>query len=109
LPRVLFDVKTADTCRWRRCDGREFVLREWEDGAVLYDAASGDTHHLSLAAAQVLHHLHNQPSTLEGLATGMLSSGQETADGQTFLALEALVEHLNKLGLIEKSIEPEKH
>ena len=92
-----------DTAHWRAC--REFHGREWGDGAVIYDAASGDTHHLALMAFQILTLIHSSPCTQEELASRVLSSDSATPDEEFFITIESIVNNLYGLGFIE----PEHH
>lgn len=85
--------------RWRVC--REYRCKEWPDGAVLYDCASGDTHHLTPAAFRILSLLHNAQHTQEELARCVLSSGVTTVDDESLAMIDATLAHLAELGLIE--------
>lgn len=96
-------MKKCDTTRWRAC--REFHISEWPDGAVVYDTASGDTHHLTPAATQILNLIHDSPSTLQALTSRVLSSDSATPDQASLVMIEAIVTDLSKLGFIE----PEQH
>lgn len=87
--------------RWRAC--RAFRRKDWPDGAVLYDAASGDTHHLAPAAACILARLEAGPQTREALAQCVLSSGQTQVDDTALATLDATLSHLQEIGLIEPS------
>lgn len=81
---------------------REYRSKEWLDGAVLYDCASGDTHHLTPAAFRILSLLHNAQHTQEELARCVLSSGvTTTVDDEIIASIDATLAHLAELGLIE--------
>ncbi len=88
--------------RWRTC--REYLHREWSDGAVLYDTASGDTHHLTPSAFQILHLL-QAPHTQEELTRCVLSSDSKMVDEDRIAMIDATLAHLVQLGLIE-SLQP---
>jgi PqqD family protein of HPr-rel-A system len=85
--------------RWRAC--RDFRRKEWADGAVLYDPASGDTHHLTPAAACILGLLDAGPRAREELAQCVLSSGLIRVEDASLDMLDATLERLHHLGLIE--------
>lgn len=85
-----------DTTLWQA--NRAFYSRSWADGAVLYDAASGDTHHLTLLALQILRLLQNDPYTLPALSARVLAAEANTPNQDT---IEAIVLNLNALRLIE--------
>jgi PqqD family protein of HPr-rel-A system len=85
--------------RWRVC--REYRSKEWPDGAVLYDTASGDTHHLTPSAFRILSLLHAAPRTQEELAHCVLSSGVTKVGDENLAIIDATLAHLVELGLIE--------
>lgn len=89
--------------RWQVC--RDFRIKEWQDGAVLYDAASGDTHHLSPAAFQIISQLLLAPRTREALARCVLSFDEMAVGDESLAMIDATLAHLVELGLIE-SINP---
>ncbi len=68
---------------------------------MLYDTASGDTHHLTPAAFQILSLLHTAPRTQEELARCVLSSDVTTVDDESLAMIDATLGHLEQLGLIE--------
>lgn len=68
---------------------------------MLYDTASGDTHHLTPESARILSLLHDAPSTREELARCVLSSGETGVDDASLTMIDAILAHLVELGLIE--------
>ena len=80
---------------------RELHCKEWSDGAIFYDVASGDTHHLSLAASQILKLLQSAPCSREDIASKLLSSDTEAVDTELLLAIDGMLAHLLELGFIE--------
>ena len=85
---------------WRVC--REFHCKEWADGAVVYDVASGDTHQLTLAASQILNLVHSAPCTRDEIASRALSStNTDVVDKETLVAIDGMLAHLMELGFIE--------
>jgi len=88
----------GDTPRWRVC--RDYRYHVWLDGAVVYDTASGDTHHLTPAAFRILSLLVENPHTPEEVAR-MLSSDVTAADDEGRAMIDATLAHLAELGLIE--------
>jgi len=91
--------QSGDNARWQVC--REFRVNEWLDGAVLYDTASGDTHHLAPVAFQILSLLLHAPRTQEELVRCVLSSDEMTVDDESLAMIDATLAHLAELGLIE--------
>ena len=82
---------------------RELHCKEWSDGALIYDVASGDTHHLTLAASQVLMLLQSAARSREDIARCLLSSDTEAVDTESLLAMDGMLAHLTELGLIEST------
>ena len=80
---------------------RELHCKEWSDGAIIYDAASGDTHHLTLAASQILKLIRSAPSSREDIASHILSSDAEAVDTESLVAIDGMLAHLMELGFIE--------
>jgi len=95
-------VSKRGAARWQVC--REFHSKEWCDGAVVYDAASGDTHHLAPMAFQILAHLQACPCTQQELASRVLSSDSaapDQPDQESLSTIESIVTDLSELGFIE--------
>lgn len=90
-----------ETIRWR--SRRPFRGSAWPDGAVVYDAASGDTHQLSPLAYQILTLIQEAPATQEALAARVTPAS--LGENDVGAALAAIVLNLHELGLIE----PEPH
>lgn len=84
---------------WRA--NRTIISREWADGAVIYDTVTGDTHHLTLHALQILLQLQNAPSTLLELAEHPLSANTAPPDAEDQDTIESIVHNLSSLGLVE--------
>lgn len=84
--------------QWRA--SRAIHSRQWADGAVIYDGVTGDTHHLTLRALQILLQIqiHNAPCALPELSAHQLTPSPSLEDQDT---IEAIVLNLNALGLIE--------
>ena len=88
-----------ETARWRIC--RNFQGREWLDGAVVYDTASGDTHHLALLAFQILTCIRDAPCTQEEVLHRVLSSPSTKLNEESPETINAIVQDLHTLGFIE--------
>lgn len=98
MGRVL-RVNKGEPARW--CISREIHGKEWRDGAIVYDAASGDTHHLSLPAFHILALIQDSPLTQEEIAARMLPALSSAPNEEFLLTLEAIVNNLHALGFIE--------
>lgn len=89
-----------DQRQWRCPISRKFILREWGNEVVLYDAAAGDTHLITFNASQVLQQILDQPVTLSELAASTIASDAESMD-DLYAELVSVVNALHELGLIE--------
>jgi len=77
------------------------LWREWDGEAVVYNEASGSTHRLPGAAADVLRTLEARPLAADALVAelaGLLPERREDV-GQWVLAL---LERLEQVGLVER-------
>lgn len=80
---------------WRLLPVRELSLRHWEDGWVVGDAISGDTHLLSHAAGLLVDRLRSGPATTAELSAALSQAGEHAETVQECLAA------LTSLELIE--------
>ena len=87
---------------WRA--SREIHSRQWADGAVIYDTVTGDTHHLTQRAFQILLQLQKAPCTLPDLAERLLSVFTPPPDAEDQDTIESIVLNLNALGLTEPTL-----
>lgn len=71
----------------------------WNDEAVVYNIASGDTHHLNSVAALALQKLHT-PHTAKSLASALSEELPIVLDQQFVLQIEQLLQQFDELGLI---------
>ena len=67
----------------------------------MYDAASGDTHLLEPAGAEVLQRLERAPATIAELTAGLVEGGPTEPDPSALQYVEAFVARLHRLGLVE--------
>jgi PqqD family protein of HPr-rel-A system len=77
---------------WRQLDG------EW----LVFESGSGDTHHFDLISAAVLICLEAKALDLGGLCEVLAGELQLSNDEDLSARIEALLEQLLKLGLIER-------
>jgi PqqD family protein of HPr-rel-A system len=82
---------------------RDLHRKEWSDGAIFYDVASGDTHHLTLAASQILKLIQSAPCSREDIARSLLAADTEALDTDSLLAIDGMLAHLVELGFIESA------
>lgn len=75
--------------------------KEWDDGTVVFNAQSGNTHLLSPTAARVLKALEQRPASAIDLAHQLASQVQVDSDQELTAQVEKLLANLDALGLIE--------
>jgi PqqD family protein of HPr-rel-A system len=85
---------------WRLMKGQSLRYRCWDEETVLYNDLSGATHLLGPAALCVLEALRRGPASLAALASRLLDEF-EIEDGFVGAELDALLDELSRLSLIE--------
>jgi PqqD family protein of HPr-rel-A system len=76
-----------------------FILKEWQDEAVVYDLVSGDTHLLEPFAFAVTRHLADGARTQEEVARRIILEFDLTAERITELIATTFA-HLQRIGVI---------
>lgn len=82
---------------WQAVDYRRLLIRQWDDEVFLFNPASGHTHLLNMAAAELLAQMADMPLDLDALCTRFFVLDAEL-DAATFRAV--LAEHLEQLELL---------
>lgn len=80
---------------WQLKDREALSMRAWEDGCVVYQAISGDTHYLTGLASLIFLRLAEGPATLDQLRQRIDASDEPSH------TLEEVLSELAKRGLIE--------
>lgn len=75
----------------------------WQDGVVVYNVDSGNTHLLSPVAGQVLSYLSHAPADGASLARQLAAENKLDADAELNYNIDRLLAQLDTLGLIEPS------
>jgi len=86
-----------DERRWTVASPSPLRWRSWDDEFLVFNTASGETHHLNLIAATVLQRLEQDPATVADLMGEIRSA---SVDMPGLEQLPALLETLDELGLI---------
>jgi PqqD family protein of HPr-rel-A system len=89
--------------KWRAISDPAFNARSWGNEFVVYNPLSGDTHLLGLAAAQILTHLHQAPSTAASLLASLAALWQVESNEELVLQVDAILADLDALALIERA------
>ncbi|MFG6467369.1 HPr-rel-A system PqqD family peptide chaperone [Roseateles sp. BYS87W] len=88
--------------RWQLNRPHDMHVREWEDGGVIYDAISGNTHLLDPLALELLDLLRQRPWSVPELVTDLQHSlPDDVAVGEMPSLLTAKLEQLTRLELVK--------
>jgi len=87
--------------RWRKAGDAELSWRYWDGEAVVYNDASGDTHHLDALAAEVLERLCTHAADVEEVSQAIANAYGLDPDDDLNAAVAGSVERFLKFGLIE--------
>ena len=77
------------------------MTKFWEDGVVVYNLDSGNTHLLNPIAGRALKCLAESPADVTGLARELAAQAGLEPDDELHENVTNLVKHLDSLGLIE--------
>lgn len=89
------------TSRWRLAPPGAFEWRQWDDEAVVFVHASGDTHALNAEASVLLGALRADPSAARTAAQWLERAGYDTATPDDDAA-EQLMAQLEAIGLVRR-------
>jgi PqqD family protein of HPr-rel-A system len=86
---------------WRPAARDALALREWDDEFVVYNDATGSTHHLTALGGDVLQTLLSHPSGIDEHAlVDILATRIDAAPGVSLAAeIEAVLDKLRELDL----------
>lgn len=87
--------------KWQVAAENELLFRSWGDEFVVYNGATGDTHLLGLAAAQVILKLQQTPTDAVSLAEWVAPLLQTEPDDEFVLFIEQILTDFDSLGIIE--------
>jgi PqqD family protein of HPr-rel-A system len=89
--------------RWTVPKRNELVWRVWDDEFLVYNTASGQTHHLNFLAGEALRSLEAEAADV-GELISRLANQFEIAEGSSSLQMiDRLIHELDELGLIAPS------
>lgn len=76
------------------------VWREWGDEFLVYNTASGQTHHLNLLAGEALRSLEAKPGSVSGAVRRLADQFEIAQDSPQLKMIDGLIRQLDELGLI---------
>jgi PqqD family protein of HPr-rel-A system len=78
--------------------------REWDGEFLVYNAASGQTHHLNLLAGEVLRSLEAAPGSVGEVVCRLANLFEIAEDSPPLQMIDSLIRQFDELGLIAPSI-----
>ena len=87
--------------RWAVPKG--LAWRIWDDEFLVFNTASGQTHHLNLLAGEALRSLEAEPARTPELVRRLASQFEIAEDSPLLQAIDRLIHELDELGLIAPS------
>jgi PqqD family protein of HPr-rel-A system len=89
--------------RWTVPEENRLAWRGWDDEFLVYNAASGQTHHLNLLAAEALRCLAAEPALTRELVGRLANQFEIAEDSPPLQMIDRLILELDELGLIAPS------
>jgi PqqD family protein of HPr-rel-A system len=88
---------------WTVPVGNLLVWRVWDDEFLVYNTASGQTHHLNLLAGEALRSLEAEPGSASDLVCRLADQFEIAADSPPLRTIDRLIREFDELGLIAPS------
>ena len=84
-------------------EANDLVWRVWDDEFLVYNSASGQTHHLNLLAGEALRSLEAEPARPQELICRLAGQFGVSEDSPPMQMIDRLIRELDELGLIAPS------
>lgn len=84
---------------WQVCDDHSFTIKVWDDGTVIYDDVSGDTHFLDAFSAEIVSQLLQGKQSIAGLRDVMAAQVEDLDDETLCESIRVALTQLNQSGL----------
>jgi PqqD family protein of HPr-rel-A system len=88
---------------WTVPVGNLLVWRVWDDEFLVYNTASGQTHHLNLLAGEALRSLEAEPGSASDLVCRLADQFEIAVDSPPLRTIDRLIREFDELGLIAPS------
>jgi PqqD family protein of HPr-rel-A system len=88
---------------WGVPDANALVWRAWHDEFLVYNTASGQTHHLNLLAGEALRSLEAEAADVCELIRRLANQFEIAGDSPPLQMMDRLIHELDELGLIAPS------
>jgi PqqD family protein of HPr-rel-A system len=89
--------------RWGVPDANALAWRAWHDEFLVYNTASGQTHHLNLLAGEALRSLEAEAADVCELIRRLANQFEIAEDSPPLQMIDRLIHELDELGLIAPS------
>jgi len=89
--------------RWAVPSTNLLAWRIWDDDFLVYNTASGQTHHLNLLAGEALRSLEVEPAQTRELVRRLAHEFEIAEDSPPLQMIDRLIHELDELGLIAPS------
>jgi PqqD family protein of HPr-rel-A system len=93
----------GESVRWAVPSANQLSWRVWDDEFLVYNAASGQTHHLNLLAGEALRSLEVEPAETRELVGRLADRFEIAEDSPPLRMIDRLIHELDELGLIAPS------
>ena len=93
----------GDSVRWEVPSANRLAWRIWDDEFLVYNTASGQTHHLNLLAGEALRSLEVEPAQTRELVRRLANQFEIAEDSPPLQMIDRLIHELDELGLIAPS------
>ena len=88
---------------WRVPLTNMLAWRAWDDEFLVYNTASGQTHHLNFLAGEALRSLEAQPGSASELVRRLADQFEIMQDSPQLQMIDRLIRQFDELGLIAPS------
>ena len=88
---------------WRVPSENMLAWRVWDDEFLIYNTASGQTHHLNFLAGEALRSLEAEPGSAGALVRRLADQFEIAEDSPPLQMIDVLIRELDELGLIAPS------
>ena len=97
------EVPSEEGTRWTVPDANALVWRIWDDESLVYNTASGQTHHLNLLAGEALRSVEAKAACRRELVRRLVEQFEIAEDSPPLQLIDRLIRELDELGLIAPS------
>ena len=93
----------SESVRWGVPHSNAFAWRKWGDEFLVYNGASGQTHHLNFLAGEALRSLEAEAADVGELVRRLANQFEIAEDSPPLQMIDRLIHELDELGLIAPS------